>query len=133
MLFATATAAAALAVAVAVAGAPQPSPADRALAAVVVRHGIPFALFEALLEGSDWDTAGRRYETLADLEACAARAAGSVGAITALLMDARGVEAPARACDLGVAMQLSNIARDVGEDAAAGRLYLPRPGSVKPA
>jgi phytoene synthase len=44
----------------------------------------------------------------------------------ALLMGTREPAALARACDLGVAMQLSNIARDVGEDAAMGRLYLPR-------
>jgi phytoene synthase len=44
----------------------------------------------------------------------------------ALLMGARSADALARACDLGVAMQLTNIARDVGEDARAGRLYLPR-------
>ena len=44
----------------------------------------------------------------------------------ALLMGARGAVELARACDLGVAMQLSNIARDVGEDARMGRLYLPR-------
>lgn len=105
---------------------PRPWPADRALALVVAKHGIPFTLFEALLEGFEWDTAGRRYESLADLEAYAARVAGSVGAMMALLMGARGADALARACDLGVAMQLSNIARDVGEDAAAGRLYLPR-------
>jgi phytoene synthase len=43
----------------------------------------------------------------------------------ALIMGARSQEALARACDLGVAMQLTNIARDVGEDAHAGRLYLP--------
>ena len=43
----------------------------------------------------------------------------------ALLMGARAPHLLARACDLGVAMQLTNIARDVGEDARAGRLYLP--------
>ena len=42
-----------------------------------------------------------------------------------VLMGVRDRDALARACDLGVAMQLTNIARDVGEDAAAGRLYLP--------
>ena len=42
-----------------------------------------------------------------------------------VLMGARDARALARACDLGVAMQLTNIARDVGEDARAGRLYLP--------
>jgi phytoene synthase len=43
----------------------------------------------------------------------------------AYIMEARAQETVARACDLGVAMQLTNIARDVGEDARAGRLYLP--------
>ncbi len=108
------------------AGTPQPHAADRALAVVVARHGIPFALFEALLEGFAWDTQGRRYETLAELQDYAARVAGTVGAMMAVLMGARTPQALARACDLGVAMQLSNIARDVGEDARMGRLYLPR-------
>ena len=108
------------------AGLPQDDPADRALAWVVARHGIPPALFDALLEGFAWDLQGRRYDTLEALHDYAARVAGSVGAMMALLMGARTPEALARACDLGVAMQLSNIARDVGEDARMGRLYLPR-------
>ena len=108
------------------AGDPQPHAPDRALAAVAARHGIPRALLDALLDGFAWDAAGRQYETLAELEAYAARAAGAVGAMMALLMGARSEQAAARACDLGMAMQLSNIARDVGEDARAGRLYLPR-------
>ena len=55
----------------------------------------------------------------------AARVAGAVGAMMTLVMGQRAPEIVARACDLGVAMQLTNIARDVGEDARAGRLYLP--------
>ena len=51
--------------------------------------------------------------------------AGTVGVMMAMLMGARDRQALARACDLGVAMQLTNIARDVGEDARNGRLYLP--------
>lgn len=108
------------------AGTPRDEPADRALAVVVARHRIPSALFESLLEGFAWDLQGRRYETLEALHDYAARVAGSVGAMMALLMGARTPAALARACDLGVAMQLSNIARDVGEDARMGRLYLPR-------
>jgi phytoene synthase len=108
------------------AGTPQPLPVDRALADVVRRHGVPRDLLEALLEGFAWDAAGRRYETLDDLTHYAARVAGTVGAMMALLMGVRGPESIARACDLGVAMQLTNIARDVGEDARRGRLYLPR-------
>jgi 15-cis-phytoene synthase len=62
---------------------------------------------------------------LPDLNAYAARVAGSVGAMMTLVMGRRSPDIVARACDLGVAMQLTNIARDVGEDARAGRLYLP--------
>jgi phytoene synthase len=81
---------------------------------------------DALLEGLEWDAAGRRYETLPELYAYAVRVAGAVGAMMTLVMGPRSPEIVARACDLGVAMQLTNIARDVGEDARAGRLYLPR-------
>lgn len=108
------------------AGAPTPIAADRALAVVVARYRIPRALPEALLDGFRWDAAGRRYETIDELQDYAARVAGSVGAMMALLMGVRSSDGLARACDLGVAMQLSNIARDVGEDARMGRLYLPR-------
>ncbi|UXH78578.1 phytoene/squalene synthase family protein [Roseateles amylovorans] len=107
-------------------GRPQPVAADRALAAVVARYGIPRALLDLLLEGLAWDVEGRRYESLEDLQDYAARVAGSVGAMMSLLMGTRDPAALARACDLGVAMQLSNIARDVGEDARMGRLYLPQ-------
>ncbi len=108
------------------AGQPRPIAADRALAAVVLRHAIPRTLLDALLEGFAWDAAGRRYDSLTNLEAYAARVAGAVGAMMATLMGERSAEGVARACDLGIAMQLSNIARDVGEDARAGRLYLPQ-------
>jgi phytoene synthase len=106
-------------------GRPLPLPADRALAEVVARFAIPQALPEALLEGLEWDALGRRYADAGELSAYAARVAGAVGAMMAVLMGVRDPVALARACDLGIAMQLSNIARDVGEDARAGRIYLP--------
>lgn len=112
--------------ALAYAGRPLPIPADRALAAMVAASAMPRALPEAMLEGFSWDAEGRAYEELSDVLAYAARVAGAVGAMMAVLMGARSAEQVARACDLGVAMQLSNIARDVGEDARAGRLYLPQ-------
>lgn len=107
-------------------GRPGPDDVDRALAQVVHQHAIPRTLFDGLLEGFLWDAEGRRYETLADVHAYGARVAGTVGAMMALVMGARSRAALARACELGVAMQLTNIARDVGEDARNGRLYLPR-------
>lgn len=108
------------------AGTPGPVDADRALADVVHRFAIPRLLLDTLLEGFLWDVDGRRYETIEDLHAYGARVAGAVGAMMALVMGATGPRALARACELGVAMQLTNIARDVGEDARNGRLYLPR-------
>jgi len=107
------------------AGRPAPIAADRALADVVSHFAIPRMLPEALLEGFAWDAQGRRYETVLDLAAYAVRVAGTVGAMMALLMGVRSPEAAARAVDLATAMQFTNIARDVGEDARQGRLYLP--------
>ena len=107
------------------ANTPQNFEADRALAAVVREFALPRELLTALLEGFQWDAEGRRYNTIEDLQAYGARVAGSVGAMMAVIMRSRSEEAMARACDLGVAMQLTNIARDVGEDARAGRLYMP--------
>src|SRR5262249_39014200 len=82
--------------------------ADRAFADVVVRYAIPRAIPEALLEGFEWDARGRRYETLSELVAYAARVAGTVGAMMTCLMGTRDPYVVARACDLGVAMQLTN-------------------------
>jgi phytoene synthase len=104
---------------------PLPFAADHAFAEVAWRFAIPRALPDALLEGFAWDSERRRYETLAELKAYAVRVAGTVGAMMAMLMGQRAPETVGRACSLGVAMQFTNIARDVGEDARAGRLYLP--------
>ena len=106
-------------------GTPHDSAADRAFAAVVKRHGIPKALPAALLEGFAWDALGRRYEDISALYDYGVRVAGTVGVMMAMVMGVRSRTLLARACDLGVAMQLTNIARDVGEDARLGRLYLP--------
>ncbi|MEM6681031.1 MAG: phytoene/squalene synthase family protein [Pseudomonadota bacterium] len=107
-------------------GQPRPQIADRALAHVVARYGIPQSVLLALVEGYEWDLAGKRYDTLSDVLDYSARVAGTVGVMMTLIMRRRTPRALARAADLGVAMQLTNIARDVGEDARAGRLYLPR-------
>ena len=107
------------------AGRPRNAPADRAFAAVIEDHEMPRALPEALLEGLAWDAQGRQYRTMSELLDYSARVASAVGAMMCVLMGVRRAEALARACDLGAAMQLTNIARDVGEDARAGRMYLP--------
>ena len=106
-------------------GTPANQPADRAFAGVVEEFDMPRALPEALLEGFAWDATERRYDDLSGVLDYSARVAAAVGAMMCVLMRVRDGDALARACDLGLAMQLTNIARDVGEDARAGRLYLP--------
>jgi phytoene synthase len=106
-------------------GRPLDAAPDRAFAAVVEMFDMPRALPDALLEGMAWDAVGRRYDDLSGVLAYSARVAAAVGAMMCVLMRVRDADALARACDLGLAMQLTNIARDVGEDARAGRLYLP--------
>jgi phytoene synthase len=105
---------------------PESSAVDRALARIVQQYAIPRQLLEALLEGFAWDASGRQYDSESDLLAYASRVAGSVGVMMALMMGRRAPSTLARAAELGIAMQLTNVARDVGEDARAGRLYLPR-------
>ena len=107
------------------AGIPGSAPEDRAMADVVRQYDLPKTLLQALFDGFAWDVEGRRYPTVSSLYDYAARVAGSVGVMMAVLMGVRRPDMLARAADLGVAMQLTNIARDVGEDARAGRLYLP--------
>jgi len=98
---------------------------ERAFASVVERFQVPRAVPEALVEGMAWDADGRIYDGIDDVRAYGMRVAGTVGLMMTLVMNRREPEVLARACDLGVAMQLTNIARDVGEDARNGRVYLP--------
>lgn len=107
------------------AGTPRNAPEDRAFAAIIDAFDMPRALPDALLEGLAWDADERRYDDLSGVISYSARVASAVGVMMCVLMRVTDPNALARACDLGVAMQLTNIARDVGEDAREGRLYLP--------
>lgn len=107
------------------AGRPHDAPIDRAFARMIEDHDLPRALPDALLEGLAWDAEGRRFDTLSGVLDYSARVAAVVGVMMCVLMGVRDSHRLARACDLGLAMQLTNIARDVGEDARNGRIYLP--------
>jgi len=107
------------------AGTPTDAVEDHALALVVQHHQLPRLFLDALLEGFAWDEQGRRYQTMEDLQAYAARVPATVGGMMCWIMGPQAPLTLARACELGVAMQLTNIARDVGEDARNGRIYLP--------
>lgn len=103
---------------------------DRAFRAVVVRTGLPQAVPQRLLSGMEMDARGTRYHSWDELYGYCFNVAATVGLMMTYVMGhrmeaARRPEVLLRACDLGMAMQLSNIARDIGEDARRGRLYLP--------
>jgi phytoene synthase len=96
-----------------------------ALRDVVVRRRIPRAYLDELLAGMEMDAADVRYETWKDILCYSYRVAGTVGLMMCHVMGVSGAEALVHAAHLGMAMQLTNIARDVLEDWQRGRLYLP--------
>jgi phytoene synthase len=97
-----------------------------ALADAARRYPIPLAAFDDLLEGAEDDVRGAEYETWAETEHYCRCVAGSIGRLALGVFDTDERErANVLADDLGVALQLGNIVRDLVEDLAAGRLYLP--------
>lgn len=109
----------------ALAGEPQSEPAFAGLQAVVQRHAIPERYPLQHLAGFRMDVEGRRYETIEDTLDYAYHVAGVVGVMMGHLMGVREPSVLDRAADLGIAFQLTNIGRDIVEDAAVGRVYLP--------
>ncbi|WP_102960040.1 phytoene/squalene synthase family protein [Mangrovicella endophytica] len=109
----------------ALAGNPPSHPAFQALAEVAARHHLPPALVLSHLDGYAMDVAGRTYRTEADLLEYCYAVAGAVGVMMARVMGVSDESVLDRACDLGLAFQLTNIARDIVEDAENGRVYLP--------
>jgi phytoene synthase len=101
------------------------SPLDVALYELVERRRIPRAYFQALLDGFAMDAEGARYATLAELDLYAYRVAGVVGLMMCHVLGVRDDRCLKAAAHLGMGMQLTNIARDVAEDFARGRQYLP--------
>jgi phytoene synthase len=96
-----------------------------ALQYIVHRYGIPAHYALELIEGMAMDARGTRYGTLKELLLYCYRVAGTVGLMMSHVMGLRDESALKHAADLGIAMQLTNIARDITEDAAMGRIYLP--------
>jgi len=92
----------------------------------MARQRVPFAYIEGLMRGMRADATGVRFETVRDLEAYCHDVASVVGLWLTELFGVHDAWSLERAGRLGIAMQLTNIARDVGEDWDRGRLYLPQ-------
>jgi phytoene synthase len=100
-------------------------PVMTAWADMLTRFPVPLAPALELLDGVAMDLEPRRYPTFAALHQYCYRVAGTVGLLMAPVLGYEHPSALTAAVDLGVAMQLTNILRDVGEDLARGRIYLP--------
>jgi phytoene synthase len=98
----------------------------RALVPMIRRFDLPREPFEALIEGVEMDLGSRRYETFPDLYEYCIRVASAVGLICLNIFGYRDPKARQYAVDLGVALQLTNILRDVPVDLAQGRVYIPQ-------
>ena len=98
-----------------------------AVADAARRYPVPLAAFEELIDGVDMDVAGRTFDTFDDLTAYCRCVAGSIGRLCLGVFGSAGDrQAPEYADALGIALQQTNILRDIREDLRSGRVYLPR-------
>ena len=100
-------------------------PVFAALADAAQRFSIPAAYFEEVIAGVEMDLAQDRYHSFDDLRRYCYGVASVVGLICLEIFEYTDASARDHAIDLGLAMQLTNIIRDVAEDAQRGRIYLP--------
>jgi phytoene synthase len=112
-------------IAAAYGGSPQ-HPVAQALQPVVARFALPQAHLQTIVDGMAMDLEQARYPDFAGLETYCHRVAGVVGLLSAEIFGRTEARTLDYARDLGIAFQLTNIIRDVGEDARRGRIYLPQ-------
>ena len=110
----------------ALAGVPTDNPVFAGLARVVKTHKIDHKHPHDLLKGFEMDASERVYETVDDILDYSYHVAGVVGVMMANIMGVRDKATLDRASDLGLAFQLTNIARDVIDDAKADRVFVPQ-------
>jgi 15-cis-phytoene synthase len=98
-----------------------------AVADAARRYPIPLGAFDELIDGVEMDVVGRRYETFDDLVTYCRCVAGAVGRLCLGVFGSKPhPEAPLYADQLGIALQQTNILRDIREDLLNGRAYLPQ-------
>ncbi|QMT30924.1 presqualene diphosphate synthase HpnD [Alysiella filiformis] len=100
-------------------------PVQQALRQIVPKFSLPHNELEELINGMEMDLHHVRYNSFADLQYYCYRVAGVVGRLIARILGFQNAQTLEYAEKLGLALQLTNIIRDVGEDARMGRIYLP--------
>jgi 15-cis-phytoene synthase len=101
------------------------TPQGQALRPFIERFNLPRSAFEELIDGVEMDLTHTRYATFADLHQYCLRVASAVGLVCVEIFGYRDPSARTYASELGVALQLTNILRDVPVDFARGRIYIP--------
>jgi 15-cis-phytoene synthase len=104
---------------------PDGDPVLIALADTAGRTGLPLSAFDELIDGCEADVLGVSYATFDDLHPYCRRVAGSIGRLSLAVFGGSGAKTAELADALGIALQLTNILRDVLEDRRNGRIYLP--------
>jgi phytoene synthase len=102
------------------------TPTNRELQPVIREFGLSFELFDEVIKGCEMDLVTLRYENFEQLELYCYRVASAVGLLSILIFGHRQPATREYAIYLGKALQLTNILRDVKNDAARGRIYLPQ-------
>lgn len=100
-------------------------PVRPALAAAIDRYGIPIRYLQEMLDGVERDLYPCHLRDFAELKRYCYLVAGTVGLVMSYVLDVKDERALANACDLGIAMQLTNVLRDIGEDLQRDMIYLP--------
>ena len=111
-------------------GAPE-TEQGRALQPLIAGFGLPRRAFDALIEGVEMDLHPRRYATFQDVYEYCIRVASAVGLLCVEIFGCRDQGSQQYAIDLGVALQLTNILRDVREDFGRGRVYVPQEDFIR--
>jgi 15-cis-phytoene synthase len=106
-------------------GRPPQTAQGRALQPLIGAFNLPRSAFDALVEGVEMDLHPRRYDSFEDLYQYCIRVASAVGLLCVEIFGCRDGRARQYAIDLGVALQLTNILRDVPGDFGRGRVYIP--------
>lgn len=102
------------------------TPEGKTLAPHVAAFGLPRSGFDDVIDGVEMDVTPRRFESFEDLRQYCLRVASAVGLVCIEIFGYRNAACRQYAIDLGIALQLTNILRDLGKDLRAGRLYLPQ-------
>ncbi len=102
------------------------NPVCRELRPYIRKYSLPLKLFEELISGMETDLIKTRYKNFDELQSYCYRAASVVGLLSIRIFECAGESVENYAENLGQALQLTNILRDVAEDAKRGRIYLPQ-------